>query len=108
MNYVKIMPEHCANPIWDEDGLMMSWANFALIDDHLLTKLVLWNYDWEMNQDTLTGTYHNKELMESRGLQLAKYVKFYKPDWTVMYYTEDALTEITIGEPMWVKYHESH
>jgi len=105
-NYVKIMPEFCANPIWDKDGLMMSWADFDLQDDHLLNRLAVWNHEWEKNQDTLTGVFSNKEAIEARGLQLAKYVKFYKASWTVMYYTEDGTSEITVAEPMWVKYDE--
>jgi len=104
MNYVKIMPEFMANPIWDEEGLMMSWADLALHDDHLLNKLVIWNNDWEREQDTLVGAYSHKGEIEARGLRLAMNVKHCKPDWTVMYYTEDALTEITHGVSMWRKF----
>ena len=90
-----------ANPIWDIDGKMISWIDFNCPDDHLLNKLVVWNYECELYSDTF-GNSHSDGLY-MRGLALAKYIKHYYPTAIVAYYFDEThpLVNIETGEPMW-------
>lgn len=93
IKYVKIMPEILANPIWDKDGVMMSWSTFNCLDDYLVNALVIWNHMCENNGSCLK--------LETQGYTLAKYVKHYFPETTVIYQYESIPVEIYEGESMW-------
>ena len=99
IDYVKIMPEYMANPIWDKDGIMMSWCTFDCPDDFLLNSLVRWNYECEQNE--MEDNPANK--LEIRGRKLAMNVKYYYPGATVMYQFNDKPEEITEGINPWRK-----
>ena len=90
---IKIMPEVMANPIWDKDGVMMSWSTLDCPDDHLVNQLVIWNYQCDQNDSCMK--------LEVRGYVLATYVKHYFPGATVVYQYDSHPVEISKGEAMW-------
>ncbi len=86
------MAEYCATPLWHGNGMNYSRAEIEQLDlpYWLKKQLYEWGREYEKNDAYLEMPKNNFDLVtfNSNGFALANKVKFYLPDYKVLYFDE--------------------
>jgi uncharacterized protein YbcC (UPF0753/DUF2309 family) len=85
--WVRIMADHCADPLWGPDGTMESLEDLPVTED-LRDRLDAWQQWYDVH--SLDDPGFDTAAFSRTGRELAKGVKAQLPDWTIIYFDEAA------------------
>ncbi|MDO6965228.1 hypothetical protein [Rhizobium alvei] len=91
--WVRIMADHAAHGVWDDEGLPGYPEDLAIPQD-LVDRIGAWQEWFDRDStDYLPENRLDLPAFSKEGLEIAKAVKAALPDWTVIYFDDARLRE---------------
>jgi hypothetical protein len=100
--WVRIMCDYSADGVWHKDGCGDD-ADQLPIEKTLIDRIRRWQ-DWY--ETGLRDADFDVKAFSAEGLSIARAVKEFLPDWTVIYFDEAALAQASPGSPRHVYEYE--
>ena len=85
--YVKLMADYCADCVWDRNGASIHIDSLP-IPFWLKSTILQWGQEYDASFDEMLHGEFNYKKFSQDGYALAKKLKHYLPDWTIIYFDE--------------------
>jgi hypothetical protein len=96
--WVRIMCDYSADGVWHRDGAA-GCADDLPLRPELIERIRQWQALYETNDYDARQPKFNWAAFSEEGLAIAKAVKVSLPDWTVVYFDEQALARVGSSAP---------
>lgn len=87
--WVRIMCDYSADPVWASDGTMIDLDDLPVTQE-LKQRLRAWEEIFDRQDLFASSPSYDVAAFSRTGRELAREVKRQLPDWTVVYYDEEA------------------
>ena len=96
--WVRIMADYSADPLWGPDGTMR-YLDDLPVTQELRQRLRDWEGVFDRHDEFTPSAPFDTAGFSKTGRELACEVKQQLPDWTVVYYDEEAAAKRPVGAP---------
>lgn len=93
--WVRIMGDYSADPLWGPDGTM-SYLDDLPVTQELRQRLRDWEGVYDLQDESTTSAPFDVAAFSQTGRELAREVKRQLPDWTVVYFDEEAAAQRSV------------